>query len=165
MENLNEKSKRKFRFNVIDVIIILAVVAVIAVCVLLFGMLSDSSNADTVRIEYVVQLSQIRSEISDNIKVGDTLIDSASKYNIGTVKSVEKFPYTEMTVNTATSEPVLAEYPEHYYIRVTVQADAQYNGVYYSIGGFRISTGLKIYTRFPDFLGEGYCISLYVLDK
>lgn len=165
MENMNEKTKKKFRFNIVDVLIILAVVAVITLAVVLFGRFGAASENNTVKIEYVVQIPQVRSEISDKIKVGDTLIDSATKYNIGVVKSVEKVPYTVKGVDMESSKQVLAEYPEHYYVRVTVQADATDHGSYYSIGGFRISAGLRIYTRFPDFVGEGFCISLHALEQ
>ncbi len=164
MENLNEKTK-KFRFNAVDAIIILAIVAVVCAAVLIFGMLGEDGQDNTVKVEYVVQISQVRGEISDKIKVGDTLIDSASKYSLGTVKSVEKLPYTEAVFSESEGNEVMAEYPEHYFVRVTVTADAAYNGSYYSIGGFRIATGVKIYTRFPDFLGEGYCISLHEIEK
>lgn len=163
MEVKNKKGKGIYRFNGVDVLILLALVAVAAAVVLVLGLMGGSGSDQSVKVEYVVEISPVRDELLGKIRVGDTLIDSAGKYNIGVVKSVESVPYTEEVLNSGTGEVVAAPYPEHSTLRVTVTADATKSGGYYSIGGFRISAGARVYSRFPDFLGEGYCISLRVI--
>lgn len=163
METKKEKGKGTYHFNGVDVLILLALVAVVAAVVLVLGLMGGGNNDQTVKLEYVVEISPVRDELLGKIRVGDTLIDSAGKYNIGTVKSVESVPYTEEVLNSETGEVVSAPYPEHSTLRVTVTANATESGGYYSIGGFRISAGLRVYSRFPDFLGEGYCVSLHAI--
>ena len=74
--------KRKMKFNIMDVLILLAVAAVAAVLVYVF-VLSENTPVDslggtpTTKITYVVELTGIDDALSDNISVGETLIDAA----------------------------------------------------------------------------------------
>ena len=90
--------KRKMKFNIMDVLILLAVAAVAAVLLYVF-VLSENTPVDslggtpTTKITYVVELTGIDDALSDNISVGETLIDAAKKMNIGTIVAVETQPY------------------------------------------------------------------------
>ena len=157
--------KRKMKFNIMDVLILLAVAAVAAVLVYVF-VLSENTPVDslggtpTTKITYVVELTGIDDALSDNISVGETLIDAAKKMNIGTIVAVETQPYVYLGKNLTDGTMELTTVDNKSTIYVTVEADATLTGISYSISGYDIYVGEKVYLSLPDFTGTGYCISL-----
>jgi hypothetical protein len=157
--------KRKMKFNIMDVLILLAVAAVAAVLVYVF-VLSENTPVDslggtpTTKITYVVELTGIDDALSDNISVGETLIDAAKKMNIGTIVAVETRPYVYLGKNLTDGTMELTTVDNKSTIYVTVEADATLTGIAYSISGYDIYVGEKVYLSLPDFTGTGYCISL-----
>ena len=58
---------------------------------------------------------------------------------------------------------VLAAHDGKYNVIVTISADGEYKeGEGYSVNGRRIAVGEKMALRFPNYVGEGYCIALSV---
>ena len=157
--------KRKMKFNIMDVLILLAVAAVAAVLLYVF-VLSENTPVDslggapTTKITYVVELTGIDDALSDNISVGETLIDAAKKMNIGTIVAVETQPYVYLGKNLTDGTMELTTVDNKSTIYVTVEADATLTGIAYSISGYDIYVGEKVYLSLPDFTGTGYCISL-----
>ena len=96
--------KRKMKFNLMDVLILLAVAAVAAVLLYVF-VFSENTPVDslggtpTTKITYVVELTAVEDGLSDNISVGETLVDAAKKMNIGTIVAVETQPYVYLGKN------------------------------------------------------------------
>ena len=69
--------------------------------------------------------------------------------------------YTELEYNEEANAGVLATYPEKYNVQVTIKATGSYTaGEGFKINNKRIAVGEKLSIRFPDFVCEGYCISL-----
>lgn len=157
--------KRKMKFNIMDVLILLAVAAVAAVLLYVF-VLSENTPVDslggapTTKITYVVELTGIDDALSDNISVGETLIDAAKKMNIGTIVAVETQPYVYLGKNLTDGTMELTTVDNKSTVYVTVEADATLTGISYSISGYDIYVGEKVYLSLPDFTGTGYCISL-----
>ena len=157
--------KRKMKFNIMDVLILLAVAAVAAVLLYVF-VLSENTPVDslggapTTKITYVVELTGIDDALSDNISIGETLIDAAKKMNIGTIVAVETQPYVYLGKNLTDGTMELTTVDNKSTIYVTVEADATLTGIAYSISGYDIYVGEKVYLSLPDFTGTGYCISL-----
>ena len=157
--------KRKMKFNIMDVLILLAVAAVAAVLLYVF-VLSENTPVDslggapTTKVTYVVELTGIDDALSDNISVGETLIDAAKKMNIGTIVAVETQPYVYLGKNLTDGTMELTTVDNKSTIYVTVEADATLTGIAYSISGYDIYVGEKVYLSLPDFTGTGYCISL-----
>ncbi len=63
------------------------------------------------------------------------------------------------TVTDESGEDVEALY-DYYNVRLTIEADMQYTGSSYSVGGYEIVVGHPVYFRIPQFVGSGYCIFL-----
>lgn len=157
--------KRKMKFNIMDVLILLAVAAVAAVLLYVFVLgentpVDSLGGAPTTKITYVVELTGIDDALSDNISVGETLIDAAKKMNIGTIVAVETQPYVYLGKNLTDGTMELTTVDNKSTIYVTVEADATLTGIAYSISGYDIYVGEKVYLSLPDFTGTGYCISL-----
>ena len=70
-------SKRKFRFNIIDALIILLVLA--AVGVIGYVVASEKQAPEEVKqdkkIQYVIQITELKDEFTGNIKQGVTLYE------------------------------------------------------------------------------------------
>ena len=119
-----------------------------------------AAGADLPQITYVVELTGIDDALSDNISIGETLIDAAKKMNIGTIVAVETQPYVYLGKNLTDGTMELTTVDNKSTVYVTVEADATLTGISYSISGYDIYVGEKVYLSLPDFTGTGYCISL-----
>ena len=102
MKNKNSDGKSKksrVRFNFIDVLIILAILLLGAIVVNLFFpnfVLDYSKNAEK-EIQYTVEFLCVDESLTDKIKENDIVVDSVSKYSVGTVMTVDRnTPYTEL---------------------------------------------------------------------
>ena len=63
------------------------------------------------------------------------------------------------TVTDEEQEPEAPVY-DYYNVRLTIEADMQYTGNSYSVGGYDIVVGHPVYFRLPSYIGSGYCIFL-----
>lgn len=163
-----KSKKNRIRFNFIDVLIILAILLLGAIVVNLFFpnfVLDYSKNAEK-EIQYTVEFLCVDESLTDKIKENDTVVDSVSKYSVGTVMTVDRnTPYTELEYDEINGTGKLAAYENKYNVLVTISVKAEYNeGDGYSVGGKRIAVGEKFSLRFPDYAAEGYCINLSVAE-
>lgn len=157
--------KVKMKFNIMDVLILLGIVAVAAVLLYVF-VLSENTPVDSLagneatKVTYVIEISGVDDIYTDKISVGETLIDSSKKMNIGTIVAVESQPYVYLgkNLNAGTMELTTVEGKSTIYI--TVEADAVMSGFSYNIGGYTIYVGQQVTLSLPHFVGVGYCISL-----
>ncbi len=152
-------------FNFIDVLLILFVLLIIFIAVNIVSPMSflDILSADSEQtIEYTVEIVGVDGEFIDKIKEQDIAVDAVSKYTLGSVKAVDyNTQYSELEYDEATGAGVLAVYPDKYNVLITITATGDYTeGEGYSINGRRIAVGEKLSVRFPDYVGEGYCISI-----
>lgn len=158
------------KFNFIDVLIILIILLVAAVVINIFApaLLSGkfSSGGVTKRIQYTVEFTGVDGEYIEMIKEGNTVVDSVSKYSLGSVAAVDfDTRYSELEYDEQNKAGVLSVYPDKYNLLVTVTVDAEYeDGKGFSVNDYRIAVGEKMALRFPDYVGEGYCVGLSVLN-
>ncbi len=166
-KNDKKADKKKGKFNFIDFLLILIVVILIASIVYVLmpsnwikGMFADKS----VDIEYSIEIIGVDEAFIENIKDNDIVLDGVSKANIGTVKAVTDITqYTELKYNEVDKQGVLAPVEGKYNIIVTISATADYTEDQgYTVNGTRIAVGEKISARFPNYVCEGYCISVPV---
>ena len=161
------KGKRR-RFNFIDLLIILAVILLGAIIINMFfpsSMWRDLRDNDERMIQYTVEFIGVDEKFVDNIKENDAVIDSVSKYALGTVITADYTNHTELNYNAAANQGMLSVYEGKYNILVTVMVTAEYNeGEGYSVGDRRIAVGELLSLRFPDYADEGYCVSLSEAD-
>ncbi len=157
-------AKRKTGFNLMDAVILAAILAVIALLLYVFvfsesaSLQSGDNNKYT--LTYVVEATKISDEFTDMIEVGDPVIDSAKKMKIGTVTAVEVQPYLYLGTDMHEGELVLNPVDGYSNLYVTIQADAVLNDISYSIDGYEMYVGAKIFLSFSDMVCTGYCISL-----
>ena len=159
--------KRKMKFNIMDVLILLVIAAVAAVLLYVF-VFSENTPMDslggtqTTKITYVVEIANVDDIYADKISVGDTLIDSSKKMNIGTITAVESQPYVHLGKNLTNGTMELTTVDNRSTIYVTVEADATLSGFSYNVNGYTVYVGQQVHLSLPHFVGSGYCIALEV---
>lgn len=156
-----KKENRIRRFTVLDGIIILVILAVIGVGIYLVAADKAPTAAEnTVPVTFTVELKGIKDVYANNIRVGDTVIDSVTKKTIGTVAAVETLPHTEYIVNQESGVIEEKAYPGQATVLLTVSSDAVLGGLGYTIDGYRVAIGVLHHLQLPHFLGSGYCIGV-----
>ena len=157
--------KKKGRFNLMDLILVLIAVG-IALFVLLvldpFSIHMFRAEEQGVTLEYTLRIENVEGAFLDKIRIRDEVIDSSIKVSLGYVNAVENdIPYTEPYYDSEEDVVSMKEYPNRYDMIITVTADAVFTeGVGYTVNGRRVAVGSQFYLMFPEFLGEGYCISM-----
>lgn len=149
----------------VDVLIALALVLLAAIIINIFlpqSLLHLWRGESEKEIQYTVEFLCVDKELIDKINEGDNVIDSTSKYTLGTVITSDyTAQYTELKYNEQENSGFLSPFEGKYNVLVTVKVSAEYTeGEGYSVGDRRIAVGEKLSLRFPHFAGEGYCISL-----
>ena len=160
-----KKTKRKGKFNFIDFLLVLIVLAIIATLVYVFlptSLIKRVTSDKTLEMQYTVEILGVDEQFISNIVENDTVIDSVTKSNIGTVAAVDySMQYTELAYDEENSTGVLTPISGKYNIVVTISATAEYEeGIGYTVNGTRIAVGEKISARFPNYVCECYCISV-----
>ena len=163
--SVKQKRKRKGRFNIIDFLLIIIVLLIISALIYVFlpsRLINKITSDDTVDIQYTVEVLGVDEDYLDNIAENDPVLDSVTKSNIGTVTAVDySIQYTELAYNEDGNIGVLSPIAGKYNIVITITATAQYEeGKGYTVNGTRIAVGEKICARFPNYVCEGYCISV-----
>lgn len=152
-------------FNIFNILIALVIIAGVGAALYFFVLKDDTdASVELVDVEYTVEIKEVRDELADRIFVGDRLTDSVAQVDIGTVKGIEYTPNCTYELDNDTGELVKSEKPDHTDIIVSVSAKAAITDKGYDINGCVINVGKAVYSRFPGFVGTGYCISMKVVS-
>jgi len=162
-----EKTKKIFRFNIIDVLLILLLLAIAAALIYFFFFRTATvTSTESYSAEYVIESIEIREEFASLINVGDKIIDTSKQRELGEVISVEYVPSTRTTVNTETGEQTEVTVPEKLDVYITVRSDDIILDGNYKIGGsYDLFVGTYFSYRTPGFASVGNCVSMKILEK
>lgn len=152
--------KRKFRFNIIDVILLVIILSASAALVYIFFPSKTQENAAAdrnVSITYQLYVSKVADDFKGKINIGDSVVDSVTLYGIGEVADVTYTKAMFVGVDKTEGKYVYSEYPNLIDIAVTVKADAVKTENSISVNGFTIAVGKKIPFRVPGYTGIAYC--------
>ncbi|MBE6631598.1 MAG: DUF4330 family protein [Ruminococcaceae bacterium] len=164
---MTEKKIKKFKFNFVDLLFLLIIVAASAVLFYIFRPntpISDTSVSNNKEIVYTIEAREVRSEFKGNVNIGDSVVDSVGLHPIGEVVDIT---YTEAPFvykADGSGEMIYSVYPDKINISIKVKATADVSGGTYSIGGFVISVGERVYFRTPDLTGESFCTSIEITE-
>ncbi len=156
------KEKRTWRFTALDFIILFTVLAAVGAAIYFFGPFGNSSGEDSAAadIEFTVEFKNVDEKYVGNIKVGDVVVDSVTKRQIGVVSAVEHTAMTEYVINTEDGVIEEKEYPGQVSILVTVHSTASRDARGYYVDGYRIAIGVQHYLQLPAYVGSGFCIGI-----
>lgn len=152
---------KKRSFNIIDAVMIVAVVALTAA--LVYGVVSGLGvGNDYVRIKYVLEVSEIRSEFCQKAAEDDAVRNADGGEQIGKVAAVSSVP-AQHTGTDSSGAPVLSDIDGYSTLYVTVEAQAKQGNTGYTVGGTLINTGKSVDVRLPSLCFEAKCISVEVI--
>lgn len=156
---METKTVKKHKFNAIDAVILIVIAAVIGAAVFFFATGEFGGASETVMLEYVVEVRSIRDDYVDNFAIGEEIIDSVARFNLGEIVAIDVTPTTFNGNDLTTGTLKVYEYPEHSDVILTVVAEARLgeNGRYIVGDGFDLSVGTAVYMRLPNYTGIGYC--------
>lgn len=164
MNNANSQ-KRKYRFNIVDVLLLcLIVLSVCAIIFLMFynknGGISAESDNKT-EIIYTVSQKELPDILRGKINMGDYVVRSSDLQPLG---QVIDFQYTDSVYKYVDPETMLVTsgvYPGKIDLSVKISVDAtkSEDGIY-SINGQIINVGEEMDLRFPFYTGKAVCVSV-----
>lgn len=162
--------KRKSTFNIIDALIVLLVVAVgLGVYFLFFRQSSDVVEEDqpapqNARIRYVLQVSEIKNEYTDNIQIGEKVIEYGTRTSVGEVTAVGNEEYVYVGHDKTTGQQKLTPLKDYSNLYITVEGNATMKSELYYINENAMYVGRKIDMFLPDLFCTGTCISLEIIE-
>ena len=168
--SMHQRSKGAYRFNFVDLILVLLCIAIVAGCAYIFSpnfKIDLFNKKEAVTIQYVVEIKGVDEEFVEMIKENNTVIDSVSKNELGTVVAIDQSAkYSELSHTKIEDNyvGVLVDHPTKYNLIVTISANGEFeNEVGYSVNTRRIAVGEQLNLKFPNFTCECYCIALSIV--
>ncbi len=153
---MNQPSKRKIKFNIIDVLLILLI---IALSYLLWRVISTELTADrdenTVPIEYSLTVSSIRKEFQGKAGIGDTVRDYETGHVIGKIVDVSYADATIVSYDATSGQSKEVPYLDYLTMTLTIQADAEITSGFYQIDTFQVQIDRKVTFALPGLCLEG----------
>lgn len=139
---IDENGKLFRKVSIIDILIVLVILLCIAGAVIRFSGLLGDNNSSPVKIEYTLQVKQIRDKSVDAImKKGELYSSLSDEAYLGTITNVEKHSnddYSELVDGTI----VKTSATDRYDVLITVQVDGKQTGsALYTKDGKRIEIG------------------------
>ena len=115
---------------------------------------------------YTVQFKKILAEFSDNIKVGDAVVDAQKRHNLGEVSGVSSKYYELEIYDNENQARAVAVNTDYITVDMQVKATAYVsNGMcYLKDSGKEIGIGTALYIHLPDFCGIGYISDMVVVE-
>ena len=134
------------KFNIIDALIIIAVVAVIG------GVFALKNTGGTTTEEVIgeklvtLEILEKHEGFSENVVIGDKVIEKVEKKMLGTVESVSKKPSEKNSYDRVTGAPKTIIIPEREDVYVTIRADKN----------AEVAVGKQLSVITKHFAGHGY---------
>ena len=165
MKNNNENP----RFNMLDIIIAMVFFAAVTILsiFLVFNHYSSDKNSQlkkSTEIDYVVTMEIVNNAFYGCIKEGDEVIDTIKNADLGTVVDVKYSDSTFTALNQQTGKLETLLYPDHSKVDITLRAKVKLKEGVYMLGENQITVGSKFNFRVPNFVGEGFCTRINVLN-
>ena len=148
--------KKGKKINGLDIFIIVVIIAVVA-----FGAykgLNINKNKGTgseamyVDVEYDAYVERVRMKTVDAIHVGDLLYDKTTGVCIGEITDKAYFPFAEPEITEA-GNAVMAEVPDYYTLKITVESSIIEKEDGYYLGGiveFKSNSKTEVYTKYAE---------------
>ncbi len=155
---------RKAKFNIIDMLVLFIVVVVIFVGVSLLNLGVDDITADEVRMEVVAEVTGVRENLVDSIKLGEVYL-TVDNVDTAIVTDVKKSIYQETIYNPQTKVYELMDSVDSLFDAVvTLELDAVETETDFISGMTKIKVGLPIFIKGKGYSTKGYILEMRVLE-
>ena len=102
---------KKYRFNIIDILIIAVIIAVVVVMYYFTVARNSVVSNSEITVDYTIELKTVRAEHLGKIKTGDNVVETVRDQQIGEVIDVKISPSHSIVTNTLTGETYKSFYP------------------------------------------------------
>ncbi len=164
----NQATKKKYKFNIVDVAVLVVLLAVALLAFLWIDPLewvqSDTEMQEKT-ILYTVELRGIEKEHSNSIKVDDNVVFITEGIDIGRVATVSRFASSKWEVPESGDKMVLLQDATKNTVVVTIEIECSYQeGVGYFLHGQQLLVGYTMNLKFPMFDTVGECIGIEIKE-
>ncbi|MGN1345554.1 MAG: DUF4330 domain-containing protein [Eubacteriales bacterium] len=155
-------SKRKLRFNAMDVLILLILAAVVFVLlyVFVFSERGTQTEVNYTTIRYVVEIQNIDEQLVDAVEKGQLVEDAVERKKIGVVSGIQSVPYEKVTFDYENGRETTARVDGKITLKITIEAQAVETDRAFTVDGCEIRVGQSYSLIFPGLYGYGYCTEL-----
>ena len=164
------KSRSKYRFNIVDILLLLVIVVSVAGILFLYffdGNVDGEEKKDnSVDIIFTLSQTEIPDILRGKINIGDSVTAKDGNVLLGEVTDTEYTDsvYTRYDVENNTSVDELYPGKIDVKIRVRIVAEKGEDGLY-RINGYVLSPGKVMEIRFPYYTGEMVCTSISEVNE
>ncbi|MBE6643191.1 MAG: DUF4330 family protein [Clostridia bacterium] len=169
MSSVN-KNRRKYRFNIVDILLLLIIVVSVAGILFLYffdgSVGADEKKNETVDIIFTLSQTEVPDILRGKVNIGDSVTAADGGNELGEVTDTE---YTDSVYTGYDSENNVT-FEELYpgkidvKIRVSESAIKGEDGLY-RVNGYVLTPGQTIEVRFPYYTGEMVCTSISEVSK
>ncbi len=160
---MEDKQKRRVRFNLFDVLIILLAVAV-GVGVLALRNRAAGGSAETARttvpMRCTVEIMRAPSDMVNQMRVGDDIYRSTDSAYIGKIAEVRSIPHVENEYDAGAGRYVRYEDPKFIDIYVTIEGEGYSTARDIIIGAVPIKVCGEMYVKGKGFARMGYVCAI-----
>lgn len=150
--------KKKFKINIVDIIILLIVVAVAFIG---YSFMNKGTVVETKNIRYTIELIDNPVGFSENIEIGDDITDNIKNYYMGKVVEKEAVPYKRMIEDGENGLWREVECEGRESVIITLEAPAVESAVDFKVNGYYIVRGgLEVAAKGPGYAGRGYILTV-----
>ncbi len=154
----------KKKFNFFDFFII-ALVALVIVGAVWFMGRNDTDTGTQNKIQYVVEMQNLTEDKFSAIQIGDKVLDSVGKSDIGVISAIDKAPYTVNIYNSISGKLESVQMEGRYSLLLTIDAYADVTQEAINVGSYRVAVGKGMSMQSKHFVGTGYCLSIDVVEE
>ena len=150
-------NKSRKKLNVVDFAIFAVVLIAMAYAVYAIVVNMQNSGGE-VKIEYTIEVPEIRHELSDKVSEGEAVYDANGDL-VGVVRSVAVSQAYHSGADSS-GNVVNSKIDGYNTMYITIEAEVQETKSGYEINGYNISAGDDYSLRTPSLYFEGECVSV-----
>lgn len=155
------QTKKKRKFNIIDILFILMIVLIAFVGYKFLN--RQQTVGETVQVVFDVEFRNKDLGYADEIEVGMLVSDSVRGGKYGVVQSVIEYPDYIIVFDQKNEEFVNATIPDKYRVKITVAAEGRETEKTIVAGDEIIKVGQEVYIKGKGFASEGFITDLEVI--
>lgn len=153
-----ERTEKKKKWNTFDIIIIVVVLAIGAG---IYAFTHRTKVMETQLLRYSLELNECPEGFSQNINVGDVLIDNVKNYRMGTITSVEARPSIRLGEDKINGNVIESTLDGKETVILVVEADVVEDGPDFKTdGGYVIKAGKDISVKGNGYAGRGFILTI-----
>ena len=155
-------NKKRGKLNIVDIVVIAVIITVLAYAVYALAVRMENSGG-TSEIRYVIEASEMRDGLSDNLAEGDALYNGNGEY-LGKITAVSVAPAFFQGADKD-GNAVYSNMDDFETVYVTVSCEAEIRKTGFHINGENISVGNSFSVRTPSLWFEGTCVSVEKVES